>query len=212
MARYLEGHRLFPLCLQLFNAFSKSTNSLQAQLDMKWFGLPPQWLHEIHYPDLIQGWKYDPAELTLTSSALGLMFQFISRRGLGDDARNLLSILNMGNTIEFWPRYQDVILNALAFTVFDLEGSQARNVLRARLLTPKGARRESANLALGNRYYEITICGDFIIDQESAVKMPLEDAVESIHLVLDSEAMKPWAREDTYEAKRAYSSTRVLLG
>lgn len=140
MARYLEELRLFPLCVQLFNAFPESTGALKAQLDMKWHGLLPQWLHVIHDLDLIQGWKYDPAELTLTSSALGLMFQFISRRGLRDAARNLLSILDIGKTIEFWPRYHDVILNALAFAVFDLERSRASNDLRSRLLRPGGVR------------------------------------------------------------------------
>lgn len=170
MARYLEELRLFPLCLQLFNAFPESTGALKAQLDMKWHGLLPPWLHDIHDLDLIQGWKYDPAELTLTSSALGLMFQFMSRRSLRIAARNLLSILEMGSTVEFWSRYHDVILNALAFAVFDLERSRASNDLRSKLLRPGGVRRESANLALGNRYYETTICDDLLNDQESAVE------------------------------------------
>lgn len=101
MARYLEELRLFPLCLQLFDAFPESMGALQAQLDVKWYGLLPEWLHDVHQLDLVQGWRYDPAKLTLTSFALGLMFLFISRRGLGDAARNLLSILDMGSTIDF---------------------------------------------------------------------------------------------------------------
>lgn len=200
MARYLEGLcLLLPLCPELFNAFPESTGSLQAQLNMKWYGLLPQCLHEIHDPDLIQARKYDPAELTLTSSSLGLMFQFFSRRGLGDDSRNLLSILERGNTIESWPRYHNVILNALAFAVFDLDRTRTRTsmALRSRLLRPGGVRRESANMALGNRYHETTNCDNLFNDQESAVRVPLQDAAETIALVLDSEAIKLWTHEET---------------
>lgn len=199
MARYLEELRLFPLCLQLFNAFPESTGALKAQLDMKWHGLLPQWLHDIHDLDLIQGWKYDPAELTLTSSALGVMFQFIARRGLRDAARNLLSILAMGSTVDFWPRYRDVILNALAFTVFDLEDSRAKSELRARLLASRDDRTKSASLAFANRYHETAICDDLINDQESVVSVPLEVAVETMELIMDSEAIRPWTRLETFE-------------
>ncbi|KAI7787598.1 hypothetical protein LA080_014967 [Diaporthe eres] len=192
VARYLEELRLFPLCLQLFNAFPESVGALQAQLDMKWCGLLPRWLHDIHDLDLVQGWKYDPAELTLTSSGLGLMFQFISRRGLRDAATNLLSILDMGSTTDFWLIYRGVILNALVFTVFDLERSRASLALRTRLLTPGGVRRESANLALDNRYYETATCEDLINHQEGAMKVALEDSLETIELVLNYKDGKPW--------------------
>lgn len=201
MARYLEELRLFPLCLRLFNAFPESMSALHAQLDLKWHGLLPQWLHEIQHLDLIQGWKYDPAELTLTSSALGLMFQFISRRGLRHAARNLLSILDIGSTVDFWPRYRAVILNSLAFAVFDLDRTGASMVLRARLLRPLGVRRESANLALDNRYYETTICDNLFNDQERAVRVPVEDAVKTIKLVLDSRNIKPWTQSKVISGK-----------
>lgn len=193
MARHLEEFRLFPLCLKLFNAFPESMGSLQAQLDMKWYGLLPRWFHDNYHHDVVQGWKYTPVELTLTSSALGLMFQFISRRGLRYAARNLLSILDMGNTAEFWTQYRDVVLDSLAFTVFDLEDlehSSASNALRSRLLTRGGVRRESANLALDNRYYETTICKHLIDDQERGVRVSLEDAVETMELIADHEAMR----------------------
>jgi ABC-type dipeptide/oligopeptide/nickel transport system ATPase component len=202
MARYLEELRLFPLCLQMFNSFPESMRVLQTQLDMKWYGLLPRWLHDVHPFDLVQGRKYDPAELTLTASALGLMFQFISRRGLRDAARNLLSILDMGSTAEFWPRYRDVVLNALVFTVFDLEGNRASRALRVKLLTPMGdnysIRRESANLALASRYHETTTCDDLINDQESAARVPDEDAVKTIELILDYKGGTPWGFIERY--------------
>ncbi|KAG8162027.1 hypothetical protein KVR01_007792 [Diaporthe batatas] len=198
MARYIEELRLFPLCLQLFNAFPEEMGVLQTQLDMKWYGLLPRWLHETRHHDLVQGWKYDPAELTLTASALGVMFQLISRRGLKDAARNLLSILEMGSTAEFWARYRGVILNALAFTVFDLESNRASRALRSKLLRPGGIRRESANLALDNRYYETTICAALMNDQERATRVPVEDAVGTIELILDYKAGKLWGL-DAYE-------------
>lgn len=195
MARYLEEFRLFPLCLQLLNAFPESMGAVQTQSDMKWYGLLPRWLHDTHHLDLVQGWKYDFAELTLTASALGLMFQFISRRGLRDAAENLLSVLDMGTTTVFWPKYRGVILNALAFAVFDLEESHDSEELRARLLTPGGVRRESADLALNNYYYETTTCGNLFNDDESAEEVPLNDSVETIEFVLNYNAGVQWGLE-----------------
>lgn len=148
---------------------------------MKWYGLLPPWLHDIY--DLVQVWKYDPAQLTLTASGLGLIFQFISRRGLRDAAQNVLSILDIGSTTDFWVIYRGVMLNALAFTVFDLERSRASSVLRPRLLTPGGVQQESANLALGNRYYETATCDDLTNNQERATRVALEDYLKPLNWV-----------------------------
>lgn len=193
MARHLEELRLFPLCLQLFNSFPESMGALQAQLDMKWYALLPRWFHDYYHLPLVQRRQYIPVELTLTSSALCLMFQFISRRGLRHAARNLMSILDMGRTAEFWPQYRDVILDSLAFTVFDLEDledSSASNALRFRLLTRGGVRQESANLALDNHCYETTICKHLIDDQERDVKISLQYAVQTMELIANHEALR----------------------
>lgn len=133
MARYLEEFRLFPLCLQVFDAFPESMGALQTQEYMKWFGLLPRWLWDVRGTSYVHDWVYDPEESTLTTAALGVMFQFISRRGLRDAVRNLMSILDMGSDPEFWLSYRGVILIALKFTVVELDRSFPSNRLRARL-------------------------------------------------------------------------------
>lgn len=210
MARYLEEFRLFPFCLQVFDAFPESMGALQTQQYMKWFGLLPRWLWDVRGTSYVHDWVYDPEESTLTTAALGVMFQFISRRGLRDAARNLMSILDMGSDAEFWLSYRGVILIALKFTVFELDRSFPSNRLRARLqqaLNPRSfvghvspeedygtVSRAGTPVAYYeelNQYYDRANSEKLMNDQEGAARVPNEDAVETIELILDYKGGKP---------------------
>lgn len=210
MARYLEEFRLFPLCLQVFNAFPESMGALQTQEYMKWFGLLPRWLWDVRGTSFVQEWVYDPEESTLTTAALGVMFQFVSRRGLRNAARNLMSILDISSDAEFWLSYRGVILIALKFTVFELDRSFPSNRLRARLqqaLNPRSfvghvspeedygiVPRAGTPVAYYedlNQYYDRANSEKLMNDQERAASVPNEDAVETIELILDYKGGKP---------------------
>lgn len=210
MARYLEEFRLFPLCLQVFDAFPESMEALQTQLYMKWFGLLPRWLWDVRGTSHVQEWVYDPEESTLTTAALGVMFQFISRRGLRNAARNLMSILDMGSDAEFWLSYRGVILIALKFTVVELDRSFHSNRLRARLQQALNPRsfighvspeedydtfpRPGTPVAYYmdlNQYYDRDNGEKLLNDRERVEKVPNADVVETIELILDYKAGKP---------------------
>lgn len=189
MARYLEEFRLFPLCSQLFSAFPEATDILQTQLNMKWTGMLPHWfpvLAESNQLDLVKDWKYDYAALGLglSASALGVMFQFSACRGLQEATRNLLTIMDMGDNTRFWPMYRDVVLNAITFTVLERPDLPSYSSLRARLLTPGGSRRESAIIALDNRYWENTTCRGLLDGQELNQKAPAEEVVAAVEVVM----------------------------
>lgn len=192
MARHLDEFRLFPVCLQLFKAFPDSMEAFQIQLEMKWYWLLPQWLHDIRdthdVPFVRSPWaipkrERDPREPVLFLFALHLMFQFIAHRGLRGAARNLLTILDMGTTTELWRRYRDVMLKALASTIFDLESGCSNAILGPRM--SKVARRERTDLAPGICDDKMITIDDLVNAQEGAIEVSLENVVETIKSVLD---------------------------
>lgn len=183
MAQHLEELRLFPLCLQMLNAFPESMGILQAQLDMKWYVLLPGWFHHIPNPDLVPMWQYIPIELTLTSSVLGAMFHFISRHGLRHAAQNFLSILDMGSTTESWPRYRHVIINAIATPCPTSIPSQCGSDGWTHGVSREKVRRWRLAAPITRPRIRELLADD---QERTRLRMSIEDSIETIQLILNS--------------------------
>jgi hypothetical protein len=191
LVRNMEELRLLPLCGKLVDTYpARAQVDLTIQASMKWDGYLPRWLHDLERQqglDLAGRWKYDHLSReynSLTSGALGLMFQYAATMGLSHAAQGLLCLVELNDDGNFWPVYRHAVLNGILFALLERRDVPRYPHLRRTLLTPHSQRRESAILAIDARFYEQANCNSLPSVHDEASCVPVEDVTAIIETVI----------------------------